>query len=292
MADKKRPATTVLGFAKKKPSRPGNIFTLRLLAFAPGNLTTVASRSPSFDQIFIELLNSVEVNDEGSWDMGDAVALCSLAMFALFFLKTVFFIPKKTVSPKDAAADGSDDDDFASVEVEDISPTPPHAMLPILVNVVLSVENIFAFADHLDDEIEWIRPIARKFRSLTRGIISSSRAYAAAHVFEVLTSFADETTAMKGDSLITPRSTKKRICQPPRPPLHSRLAQMPSTGTTAASTTISAAAARARPRVRCGRYVGARVLVTACLVLLFSESASRVAGVILVAAAASRQKIA
>ena len=76
---------------------------------------------------------------------------------------------------------------------------------------------------------------------------------------------------------------------PPRPPLHSRLAQMPSTGTTAASTTTSAAAARARPRVRCGRCVGARVVVTACLVLLFSGSASRVAGVVLVAAAASRR---
>ena len=75
----------------------------------------------------------------------------------------------------------------------------------------------------------------------------------------------------------------------PRPPLHSRLAQMPSTGTTAASTTTSAAAARARPRVRCGRCVGARVVVTACLVLLFSGSASRVAGVVLVAAAASRR---
>ena len=76
---------------------------------------------------------------------------------------------------------------------------------------------------------------------------------------------------------------------PTRPPLHSRLAQMPSTGTTAASTTTSAAAARARPRVRCGRCVGARVVVTACLVLLFSGSASRVAGVVLVAAAASRR---
>jgi hypothetical protein len=199
MADKKRPAATVLGSAKKRPSRQGNIFTLRLLAFAPGNIATVGSRSPSFDQIFIDLLKSVEVNDEGSWDESDAVALCSLAMFALFFLKTVFFIPKKKVTPtKDAAAAGSDDndDDFCA-EVEDVPSTPPHAMLPKLVNVVLSVENIFAFADHLDDEIEWIRPIARKFRSLTRGIISSSRAYAAMHVFEVLQSFADESTAMK-----------------------------------------------------------------------------------------------
>ena len=95
----------------------------------------------------------------------------------------------------DAAADGSDDDEVAvaSVEVEDAPSPPPHAMLPKLVNVVLSVENIFAFADHLDDEIEWIRPIARKFRSLTRTITSSSRAFAAAHVFEVLlTSFAGD----------------------------------------------------------------------------------------------------
>ena len=66
-----------------------------------------------------------------------------------------------------------------------------------------------------------------------------------------------------------------RLPPPPRPPLHSRLAQMmPSTGTMAASTTTSAAAARARPCVRCGRCVGARVVVTACLVLLFLFSGS------------------
>ena len=198
MADKKRrPATTVAGSAKKKPTRQGSIFTLRLLAFAPGILTTAGSRPPTFDQIFFELLNSAEVNDEGSWALADAPGLCSLAMFALFFLKTAFFIPKKTVTPKgggnDAVAAGSDVDSFSSVEVEDVPSPPPHSTLPKLVNVVLSVENIFAFADHLDDEIEWIRPIARKFRSLTRTITSSSRAFAAAHVFEVLlTSFAGD----------------------------------------------------------------------------------------------------
>ena len=57
---------------------------------------------------------------------------------------------------------------------------------------MVAVGNIYAYAGNPDVEIDWVRPISRKFRAAARGITSSSRSVAATIAFTSLGYFAGQ----------------------------------------------------------------------------------------------------
>ena len=181
------------------------MYTLRFLCFASGDPTVVGTpqRQPSFEVVFLDMLNKFAVEEE-SWLEGDAVHLCSLALYTLYFLKFMFLTP---IAPKtfdeDDEVDG-EDGAFSSDEKKVVAPECPKLLLPKLVNIVIQLENIFAYADNLDTEVPWIRSIGRKFRASTRGVISSSRGVAATLVFDALDYFSKQMDALNDPSKFAP----------------------------------------------------------------------------------------
>jgi hypothetical protein len=205
---KKRPAAREAGGASaKKPSRHPSRFTLRFLKYAVGDSSIVGTpqRAPAFGTIFFEYLNAFPVEDD-VWLEKDAVSLCALAMYTLYFMKYTFIggiAPKKT----DQDADMEDEDEEEVEVVDDV----PKALLPKLVNILVQLENIFSFADNLATELDWIHRVSRKFRAATRGVISSSKSGAAALAMQSIEYFStqidDDTAWIIAGTQVTMEST-------------------------------------------------------------------------------------
>ena len=177
------------------------MYTLRFLCFAAGDPTVVGTpqRQPSFDVVFFDMLNQFAVEEE-AWMEDDAVQLCSLALYTLYFIKFMFLtsIAPKT-SDEDDDMDG-EDGAFSAGEKKVVAPDVPKSLLPKLVNILIQLENIFAYADNLNTEVPWIRSIGRKFRASTRGVISSSRGVAATLVFDALEYFSQQMDTLNDPS--------------------------------------------------------------------------------------------
>ena len=186
---KKRPASREAhGASAKKPSRHASSFTLRFLKYAVGDPSIVGTRPrvPAFDTIFFELLNAFPVEND-VWLESGAVPLCALAMYTLYFIKFSFI---GTAAPKKPDQD-ADMDEQDEEEVEVVNDVPK-ALLPKLVNILVQLENIFAFADNLTTEVDWIHRVSRKFRASTRGVISSSKSGASAVAMQSLEYFSTQ----------------------------------------------------------------------------------------------------
>tara|TARA_R110002153_G_C13228053_1_gene489486 strand:+ start:84 stop:938 length:855 start_codon:yes stop_codon:yes gene_type:complete len=199
MERKRRSVELAAGASAKKPSRGPSQYSLRFLKFAIGDPTVVGTpqRAPAFDVIFFSLLNKFEVEDD-VWLENDAIALCTLAIYTLFFIKYTFIGAAAKKSDEDDEMDGDDAGESSKYETTTIAVKDvPQLLLPKLVKIVVAVENIFAYADNLNDEIDWIRPISRKFRAATRGIISSSRSVASTIVFASLEYFAEQMSTLE-----------------------------------------------------------------------------------------------
>lgn len=199
--DRKRRAVAIGSESAKKPSRGPSQYSLRFLKFAIGDPSVVGTpqRAPSFDVIFFSLLNKFQIEDD-VWSENDALALCTLAIYTLYFIKFTFIGAAAKKSGEDDEVDGSDADESHAGDKHDDKKAikaVPQTLLPKLVKIVVAVENIFAYADNLDNEIDWIRPISRKFRAATRGIISSSNAVGSTIVFQSLEYFAQQMSILE-----------------------------------------------------------------------------------------------
>ena len=207
---KKRPASReACGASAKKPSRHPSRFTLRFLKYAVGDPSIVGTpqRAPAFGTIFFEYLNAFPVEDD-VWLENDAVPLCALAMYTLYFIKFTFIggnAPKKT----DQDADMDEEDEEEVEVVDDV----PKALLPKLVSILVQLENIFSFADNVTTELDWIHRVSRKFRAATRGVISSSKTGAAALVMQSIEYFSTQMDTLEvtvwtiADTQLTSEST-------------------------------------------------------------------------------------
>ena len=176
-----------------KPSRHASVYTLRFLKYATGDpsIAGTPQRTPSFDVIFFDILHKFHVQNE-VWMQEDALGLCSLAILTLFYIKFILIditAAKKTGEDDEMVDDEDDDDDDARTLSNDDKEVPKW-LLPKLVNIVVAIENVFAYADSLKSEVRWIHEVSRKFRAATRGIISGSKSIASTCVWESLEDFA------------------------------------------------------------------------------------------------------
>ena len=171
----KRAAPSRLGGTPKRSSRPGNPYNLRWLMFAPGDQHSIGKRSPLFDEVFYSMLNSFTFEND-QWLEEDAVALMTLAMMTTFFLRNVLFDGVAKAAEK-AGGDDADDDGVASDDGADETLALPTVLLPKLVSIIISLLQLFNFADGLINEIDWIRPVCRSYRSAFGCLLGKSRAY-------------------------------------------------------------------------------------------------------------------
>jgi len=142
--------------------------------FAPGDQHSIGKRSPLFDEVFYSMLNSFTFEND-QWLEDDAVALMALAMMTTFFLRNVLFDGVAKPAEK-AGGDDADDDGAASDADETLA--LPTVLLPKLVNIILSLHQLFNFADGLINQIDWIRPVCRSFRSAFGCLVGKSRSIA------------------------------------------------------------------------------------------------------------------